>query len=732
MFYGNLPLTEYVPTGNYTLRAYTRYMENLGDDYFFKKNIRIENLATPVNQQRPTASRGMLKDDFSVSFFPEGGNLPEGILSKIAFKAININGYPETVSGKLMDENGIEIASVETFHAGMGVFEYIPETGKKIFLKCKNAKGLEKQFALPQPNPRAYALSAYQNENDLLIEVNRSVYAPVIPCYLLVHCRGAVLYFSELEPEDESVLFDAEEFPAGVIQFVLFDKEMNPLSERLVFSKNYDNAKVAFHTDKTSYEKRQKVVTSLSLTPSPVGRAGEGWRHLSVAITDDKDISIDESTTILSSLLLSSELRGYIENPAWYLQDNPESTTALDYLMLTHGWRRYSVPEVIKGNPKTPQIPFQLSQEIAGSVKNLTLLSKSLIDNEITILTRNGDFGLVSTDEKGSFVFQDFEYPDSTSFFIQALGRQGSSRIELVLNRESYPKLIHAILTPTLSHLTPALSKSGEGERESNAFIVKAEQRSKYDEDMWVIHLGEVEVTASRIEKKDEPRLQYWANAMSDATIRREEIERRNPRTVTAMLNNIAGVSVLFDGKIIIRESRTIREEGENNIVLPLVLIDGVPVDWSDSAGVSEPYTAAPLETVSVNAVESIDVFKGASAAAFGVRGAGGVISITTRRGGTDNSSEIPAFNYTVYTPLGYQKPVEFYSPKYETLESTYLTIPDFRTTIFWKPDVVISESGEASFEFYTSDFPTTYSVVIEGITTDGKIVRQVEKIRVE
>jgi hypothetical protein len=160
MFYGNLPLTEeYVPTGNYTLRAYTRHMENLGDDYFFKKNIRIENIASPVNQQRPTANRGLLKDDYIVSFYPEGGNLLEGVLSKVAFKAININGYSETVSGKLVDLNGIEITTVETLYAGMGVFDYIPATGKKIYLKCKNTNGLEKQFELPQPDPRAYALS---------------------------------------------------------------------------------------------------------------------------------------------------------------------------------------------------------------------------------------------------------------------------------------------------------------------------------------------------------------------------------------------------------------------------------------------------------------------------------------------------------------------------------------------------------------------------------------------
>jgi len=743
LFHGNLPLTEYVPTGNYTLRAYTRYMENMGDDYFFKKNIRIENLATAINQQRPTAHRGILKDDFSISFFPEGGNLPEGILSRIAFKAININGYPETVSGRLIDENGIEIASVETFHAGMGVFEYIPEAGKRIFLKCKNANGLEKQFALPQSSPRAYALSVYQNDNDLLIEVNRSVHAPDIPCYLLAHSRGAVLYFSEWEPENESILFDAEEFPAGIIQFMLFDEQMNPLSERLVFNKNYTNdvAGIEFYTDKTAYQKREKVITSLSLSPSPVGRAGEGWSHFSVAITDDKDIAVDSMTTILSSLLLSSELRGYIENPAFYLQDNQLYNIALDLLMMTHGWRRYTIPEVIRGNPESPKIPFQTGQEISGKVKSL--LSRPATGSEVSILVKDGDFGLTPVDENGTFTFQDFEYPDSTSYYIQAFDRRGGSRVELVLDRESFPKLAHAVQSP---RLTPALSK-GEGERireemknetDLKSFIEKAEHRSRYDEDMWVIHLGEVEVSARRIERrKEETRLQFWANERSDMTIRREEIERRNPQTVIDLISTISDVRVSPKGHILIGNSYDLEGAG----TLPLVLIDGTPLSWpqekndpsTGSAGEGFTIHDTPLGQISVQNIESVDVFKRtAGASQFGMRGMGGVISITTRRGGTDNNIEREEFNYIVYTPLGYQKPVEFYAPVYETLESKHLTIPDFRTTIFWKPDVVISEEGEASFEFYTSDFPATYSVVIEGLTTEGRIVRQLEKIRVE
>jgi len=721
MFYGNLFLTEYVPTGNYTLRAYTRYMENLGDDYFFKKNIRIENLAAAINQQRPTANKGMLKDDFAISFFPEGGNLPEGVLCKVAFKALNINGYPETVSGELIDENGVHIAAVETFYAGMGVFELMPEAGKRFFLKCKNQKGLEKQFVLPQPSPVAYSLAANNSDHIMLVKVNRAVNSPDIPCYLLVHCRGEVLYFSEWDNMNEDVVFTEDEFPAGIIQFVLFDEQMNPLSERLVFNKNYDEVNVTFLTDKETYKTREHVISSLSLFDSN-GNPLTG--HLSVAITDDKDISVDSMNTILSTLLLSSELKGYIDHPAWYLQDNSASAIALDYLMLTHGWRRYDVPAIVKGNPKHPQISFQVSQQISGKIKNL-ILSRSVPDSEIVIMASDGAVGLTSTDENGLFVYQDFEYPDSTTFIIQALSRRGSNRVELVMNMESFPKLIHATQSPFVE--IPEIREETKNESEPNAFIMKAEQRSRYDEDMWMIYLDEVEITARRIDRRDAARLQYWANSSSSATIKRAEMEKSNLPYVSDYLRLTSGVTVYPDGKVYIRSMGPSGRAGNG---LPLVLIDGIEHEWPDTTSTMTSRFQSPLDRIPVSEIESIDVFKGTDAVVFGVRGANGVISITTRRG--ENSPFVEKPNLIQYAPLGYQKPVEFYAPQYETVEAKHLIIPDFRTTIFWKPDIVISEDTEKTiFDFYTSDFPTTYSVVIEGLTTDGKIIRQVEKITI-
>jgi len=724
MFYGYLPLTELIPEGDYTLRAYTRYMENTGDDYFFKKNIRIRSLTSPQPSPKERERKG--SDDFEVSFFPEGGNLPEGVFCRVAFKALNSNGYPESITGEVVDEHGVTITSVQTLHAGMGMFTYIPDSEKKFYLLCRNEKGLEKQFEMPQPNPRVYSLTASWRNFRLIVEVQQSIHAPDIPYYLLIHCRGTILYFSTWDKDRESVSFSDEQLPCGVIQLILFDSQMNPLSERLVFNPNYDYAAIEFQTDKPSYGKRDKVISTLLLTDAGGNILLPG--HLSVAITDDREIAVDESTTILSSLLLSSELRGYIENPSYYLQDNPESTTALDYLMMTHGWRRYNIPEVAKGNREYPSIPYQVSQTISGRVKNLAL-SRPVNDSEVSIMMNEGFLGLTSTEKDGSFLFLDFEYPDSTSYFIQALNRRGGDRVELVIDNESFPYLVHA---PQSRHLTPALSK-GEGvtkeetksEGGADAFMAKAELRSRYDDDMRMINLPEIEVTAQSMDKRDDRRLRFPMNEHADVTIQREVFERVRRRHVADYLASIPGISVTT-GQF---GTESIRIAGVQSFLLsenPLIVIDGVTMVW-------ESQSVCPLDNLSVEMIESIDVFKGSSASIFGARGTNGVVSVTTKGGlNMINLPQRSGFNYTVYTPLGYQRPVEFYSPQYETLEAKHLTIPDYRTTIFWKPDIVVSDEGEATLEFYASDFPTTYSAVIEGLTTDGRIVRKVEKIRIE
>jgi hypothetical protein len=373
---------------------------------------------------------------------------------------------------------------------------------------------------------------------------------------------------------------------------------------------------------------------------------------------------------------------------------------------------------VVQGRLTNPQIPFQQYQEITGQVNAATVINRPLPDSEIIVTMVGGGAGVVSTNENGSFIVPELIFSDSTVFYIQALSKRGNDDIKLSVNHESFPGLVYAPQSPFVRQKKIDTRTVDDLAENNVSFISKAERRTKYEEEMWTIMLKEVEVTAPVI-KKREFRDNFWMNSSSNYTMTRETIDDYKLPHIKNYLTMIPGVRTTtkndeyewhYDWNTIYYIS------GIPFVPPAIIFVDGVEL----------------IEATSVNAlppdiIESIDIIR--TATVLGTRGEGGVISITTRRGGGDSGLEKQ--NRVVHSPLGYQKPVEFYAPKYETLAARQSPIPDYRTTIFWKPDVVLSYDGEARFEFYSSDYPTTYSVVIEGLTSEGKIVRQVEKITV-
>ena len=732
LFHGHITLSEKMSEGDYTLRAYTRYMNNLGDDYFFKKNIRIWNISETKNRQASNPSQNMplssqmsdsspmpslvsqqggFGDDYDVTFFPEGGYITEGAINHVAFKAINQHGESEFITGEIVDNEGNQIVpSVLTYYAGMGSFAFGTAAGKSYFLTCKNSAGQAKRFPLPTIR-KTCTITTHNRENHFFITLNKSPDIPQRPYYILMHCRGEVFYYAQWDYRKEYMMMSYNDLPYGVIQIMLLDEQMNPISERLVFNSPTNQTNLSFTTDKAIYTKRDRVSAKVSLPPVGSGVADYNG-NISISITDNADISVDSLNTITASLLLSSELRGYIESPDYYLQDNREAKLALDYLMMTHGWRRYELSETIKGNYKHPETAFELAKEISGSVKTY-LTSRSVADREVILLSTDQSMMRTTTDTDGKFRYQ-LHYPDSSSFFVMANNRFGRENVKITLNPEIFPTLKHA---PVSMSLFPVIAVQ-EKEQTDSAFdfLKKAGQRAQYEEDIKIINLEEVEVTAQRIELRDRLRLITSPyNASAEITLYREEMEHRmrNPLYVADYIYMVPGAKVEYSidtGQPVGIQLRTMA--GGN----ALIYIDGVES------------TIEELNALPSVLVESIDVIRGVSASILGVRGAGGAVSVTT--GYASKSSESKS-NTTTIAPLGYQKPVDFYSPKYDTAESKNFSIPDYRTTIFWKPDLFLSANGEASFEFYTSDFPTTYSVVIEGLTNEGTIIRQVERINI-
>ena len=681
LFHGYMLLAEKIPEGDYTLRAYTRYLENLGDDYFFKKNISIGNIngrnyENPTNQINPINH----SDDFDISFSPEGGNLAEGVLCRIAFKALNRQGASAFISGEIVDSDGSLITDVSTVFAGMGSFAFVPAQGAAYYLNCQNSAGQIKRFKLPAATKTLSLGTSFRNGHHF-IQVKKSPGMKEAPLYLLVHCKGEVCYFALWNHRAEYISIPKEQLPAGVIQIVLLDSEMNPVSERLVFNKNDVAEKVAFHTGKTVYGKREKVSVTLN-SPISSGSAGEGLSHFSIAITDDKDTAADSLHTITATLLLSSELRGYIESPGYYLQDNTGAEYALDHLMMTHGWRRYELSEAVKGNYIFPANGYELEREITGTVRS-GLFDRPVVKGEVVIFSSDGVYDETETDASGRFRFG-LHHPAGGSFFVQAKNQKGSEWVDLIITPERFPELKYA---PVSRSLLSAVSA-----RENNLFdfISKAGQRAQYDEDIKVVSLEEIVVTANRIDKRDEERLKYPFNRFSDITIYREDIKKRGVTEISQLF----GIS----GGIFFRTNDSFNRDDNGFPQPPLVVVNGIPFEvfWTEM----DPFG------ISMDDVESIDIFKGAGSAVFGLHGGNGVISITTKSASShlyDNNFKV---NATSVNPLGYQKPVEFYAPMYDTPELKYNGIPDCRTTIYWKPDIVVSDEGYAFFEFLPPTFP--------------------------
>ena len=779
-FSGHIELDQVLTEGDYTLRAYTENMLNPGADYYFRKRLRVEGplsatvntkvtfrfekgdrltaevcfedirsrkkivpdrLRMRINEQPLTevstdddtisrysfrlageSDRRVLcvetaksseyiqvpypQCDYEVYFFPEGGNLPAGARGVIAFKALTSGGTPANVTGQILDSAGNIYARLETAHDGMGKLYMAAEEATRYYALCTNEQGLEKRFELPPALRNAYSLKTQTVADSVLVSVLRSADIEVPQeLFLVLHTRGIIHYAERWDGNYSKVSFDMRDFPSGIMQVILFDAEMNPLSERLVFCLNDDQAKTQLSTDRQNYEKRQQVSADVKIT-GPDGLPRDG--NFSVSVTDDNDIKQDTSLSILTSLLLTSDIKGHVNNPNFYFtEDNHMAGYALDLLMMTNGWRRYNIPEVLAGQYQKLKFPPKVGMEITGRVRTL-IAGRPVEKAEVAAFSwASGYFDETVTDSTGRFAFRGIEFHDSTGFVIQALNKKGRPGVELLIDNDLFPRITGLPVTAV-----SGIEATADGEQ-VRSYITKADTKYTMDYGMRTIDIEEVVITAKAPEKKQYSFSYYMpkVNQPSLNVLDYDQIEELHPILTSELIYQIPFTRV-EGGKVIIERMKF----GLNGTVYAVLIIDDMIIHEYDIDEI-DPYS-----------IERIAVLKGGQAAMLGGAGAGGAIVITTRKG-ADIYKEVPKFNIRTVTPLGYQSPAEFYSPRYETLEERESGPPDLRTTIFWNPSVTVSEDGKAALDFYTADTPSEYTLLIEGITSDGLIIHSRNRI---
>ena len=775
-YHGYIDLDDDLVQGSYTIRAYTHYMRNRSEDFFFRKHIQIldpfslqlepvvefdvDNNDLHVSMQfidrqindtimpevvtskighnaiktlKPkkdgvyehdvrlsdkdknrTLLLGLIYNgrkynryytipgdnaEYNLQFFPEGGSIIPGVNTQVAFKALGTDGMGANVTGTLYDSADNEILTFNSRHLGMGIFHFIPIENETYYVICRNEGDNLKRFELPASQPAAYVITARNAGSQLRISHRRGGEAPIDTLSLLIHHKGQILFYEEWNPQKEMYSIANNGLPTGILNILLLNSSNEVLSERLLFNLNENEfARLQADTSTPTYKRREHISIALNLTDQEMTPISG---NMAISVTDKESVLIDSTTNIISTLLLSSELKGYIEMPASYFLDGELNKHAIDALMLTQGWRRYDIPAVLNGRIETPDaFETELSQKVSGKADGVF---SSLKEGQISLMARLDTMittQVAQADEKGRFSF-DMEYPEGTSILVQSLSRRGGSLNTINLDQETFPELGGSAM-PLKSE---AINRHNSLQ---DSYLMIANEDYTQKNGIRTIMLEEFTITAQSLDKYKESLFYSPINATGLQTA--EDIDKMNVSSLRSLLQRQSGV--IFRGNVV----TTTRSE------MPvLFVIDNMHYeDFSDR-----------LDDIEVSSIESIFVLRdNTSMPGFYPNNSGAVV-ITTKIGGYQN---IPrrSPNIDEIIPLGYQQEAVFYSPSYDTPEKTESTIQDLRTTIFWKPNVNFSEQGEAVIDFYSADSPGVYQVIGEGVSLNGKLIHITKEITVE
>lgn len=709
---GQLALSDSLPTGTYLLRAYTGWMRNFPTDYYFSKTLTI--LRADDTPER--ATKVVLKPDLQL--LPEGGQLVMGINSRIAFKAVNSLGKGLNIDGFVLNNQNDTVMGFSSLHLGMGTFAVTPEPNQnyRVFARATGSKEFF-EYPMPTAQPLGFVMTVDNTSNPnnvkVFIQHNKTSSAPEagLPngagrVTLVSQTRGVVTQAVQAPLTKRAFLIQLprEKFPDGIAQLTLFDEKNVPVCERLVFIDRKDRLTVKLTPGKTTYKPREAVDVDVTVT-DPTGKPVE--TSLSLAATDEKLAPSFESNpgTLVSHLLLTSDLVGTVEQPGNYFDEtNQNRAQQIDWLMMTQGWRRFTWPEIVSGTVPPPKYVVEDGLMLSGKVSRPNNKVAENVMMTFLLMKKDSTRQMLmgQSDEMGQFMTTGMDFYDSTGIFVQALTQKGGLRDYTITLDQLARPTVRITKVPYNSLLLGPDALADFLKRTSEYLEIERQiQRNKE------VLLQAVTVKAKREVPRDTRRMLY---SSPDKTVKFDPMITGGAMTFLDVIRSrMAGVQVIgsgFDAKVQIRGAANF-----GGVIEPAFFMDGMAS------------TKDALMSISVSDIDAVDVLTGGGATIMaGSNGAGGVINVLTKRGAPNYDYKSDKTPGTLATRLvGYAPVREFYAPRYDTPKPEH-TRPDFRATLHWAPMLKTNADGKASVSFYASDAKTKLKIVAEGATSSGKM----------
>jgi hypothetical protein len=340
---GHIFLDNSLPDGNYLLSAYSAHSFSSGTPYFHAlKMIRIvRDTRSLLKGEKPVslAADASPQQDIWFTILPEGGRLVSGVSNTVAFKAVDKNGDPVDVSGELLQGNS-PVKTFKSIHAGMGSFSFRPVPGAAYQLRLAGSS-TGKLYPLPAIQEKGLVLHLLKSKKDtLLFNIVQSPGSVSQPVYIRVQVRGRVQAMAAgMLADSLKIKIPTANAPQGIAEVTLFDQQMRPLAERLVYLNPDRSLNISATLSKEIYKTREKVTLKIRAADKD-GKPVQA--SLGVNVYDKLYHNAGDAKDILTHYYLSTELKGKIYDPGYYFNSvNKDRSEALDVLLLTQGWRCY-------------------------------------------------------------------------------------------------------------------------------------------------------------------------------------------------------------------------------------------------------------------------------------------------------------------------------------------------------------------------------------------------------
>ncbi len=694
--------------GVYFIRAYTNYMRNFDDTIYFQREIYFYPINAVEGKSIETNSSKLQNFKPDLQFFPEGGQMINSFLNPIAFKATNNHGYGMPVSGKIIDDKGRKVTDFSSSHLGMGLFYFIPKKGISYSAVIYD-QGDSLNYTLPAAEDKGVLMTIVETDNDYKVNLQSTEGIGLNGFTISGRQKQRTIFSAEVSTKEQMkstvVKVPKEILLEGITEITLFDSDNTPVAERLLLhTLENSNLQSTISTSSFSYGPRSPVNLDINLNHDSKEKI---IADLSLSVNNTKVIADEiDKIDIKTYLLLSTELKGTVEQPGYYFYStDPQRKKNLDLLMRTQGWRQYLLNDDLEKTETyfQPEVGLSLSGKVVSSLNP----GESLIGT--IFLTSNNSKEMVQdkveTDSAGNFIFKNLNFIDTTSVLLNAdvhyakKKNTSTANYTIVLDSIPSPKITSEALKP---------------------FYIRPEKVNNIGETYVLtnrtIQLDEafIEVKTSKIEDKFERKRKIVPYKEPSQTVHFENFpELGFISLLQALRGRVPGLSVR-GSYAYLRGSSSLSNSSSNSPTesgSALILLDGTPVGSNI------------LEQMLPSEVEFVDVLKGPRAAIYGSRAANGIIAIYTKNGTEKSAKKGVVGGSLNFTHPGYNYPRKFYEPKYHQKLPDHNS-SDNRTTLHWQPNVVLNEYGKAKISFYTSDILGDYTVDLEGLTSEGKLIK--------